>query len=81
MVAVNVCEIQEGAGRDLVVVGYARPEYEDKIDEDDGQDDEIDEVNEEDLLFLQLSAVLKLDIKYTNFIEYVCLCSCLLIRG
>jgi DNA (cytosine-5)-methyltransferase 1 len=67
MVAVNVCEIQEGAGRDLVVVGYARPKYKDKIDEDD----DLDEVDEEDLPFLQLSAVLKLDIKYTNFIEPV----------
>ena len=69
MVAVNVCETSDGAGRDLVIVGYVRPQYnEERNEEEDEQEDDI-EVDEKNLPFLQLSAVFKLDIEYTNFYE------------
>ncbi|RXW18572.1 hypothetical protein EST38_g7283 [Candolleomyces aberdarensis] len=67
MVALGVVETNDRVGRDVVLVGYARPVYDEKNEEDEGQEDELDQDgDEDDPLLLELSAVMTLSLDYTE---------------
>jgi DNA (cytosine-5)-methyltransferase 1 len=70
LVSLDILGMDDAAGRELVVVGYAKVHFEDREDEDEGQEDDLDEDGKE-YVFLQLSAVFRYDLDYGKWDECV----------
>lgn len=64
MVTLDILETPDMVDRELVVVGYAKPHFDDRNSEDEGQEDDW-EVEEAEVL-LELSAILRCDIDYLS---------------
>ncbi|KAJ3507486.1 hypothetical protein NMY22_g16914 [Coprinellus aureogranulatus] len=61
-VSLDFLEGPESIGREIVVVGYAKAYFEDRGDEDEGQEDDEDEG--EEFVFLELSEVFQYTLDY-----------------